>query len=90
MNPNRRTILKECNTDDIMANGQRSLFFDVITYYPDGISIARNIHLVCDKTNAAIGGDIIECGEWRDLDEDECRGYFQMVIDEINRWVGAY
>ena len=90
MNPNRRVILKECNRDDILADGQRSLFFDVITSYPNGIFITRNVHLVCDKTNASISGDVIECGEWRDLDEDECREYFQMVIDEANRWVGAY
>ena len=90
MNPNRRVILKECNTDDTVTDGQRSLFFDVTTFYPNGIFITRNVHLVCDKANASISGDIIECGEWRDLDEDECCEYFQMVIDEANRWVGAY
>lgn len=89
MNICRRVVLKECNTHDSTANGQRSLFFDVITYYPDALFITRNVHLICDETNDNISGDIIECGLWHDLNEDECHEYFQIVIDEVNRWVGA-
>lgn len=90
MNASRKVILKECRMHDDAVDGQRSLYFDVITYYPNSISIARNVHLICDKTNTKLSGDVIECGEWRDLDEDECCEYFQMIIDEANRWVGAY